>query len=161
MIPNYHISCILTVTKIRRSHFLLSKMKYFQNFEIQLSYLGYLPTKNPPHWFQKLENILECYGFFETLNFVRKCHHQKVRAAVIFGFLLFFFLSVGLFIFFEAKNFTEYSNGIYFIFLSINFLLVHPILFRQKEHLSNLMNKFNNMVQTSKLLLKSFTNSHY
>lgn len=74
----YHISCILAVNKIRRSNFLLSKMNYFQNFETLLSNLGYLPTKNPPHWFQKLENLLECYSFFKKFENVisKKCGLQ-------------------------------------------------------------------------------------
>lgn len=134
-------------------------MNYFQNFETHLSYLGYLPTKNPSHWFQKIEHLLECYSFFKTLNFVRKCNQPKVWTATIFSFLVFFFLSVFLFILFEAKNLTEYSKGINFICISINFLLVHPILFRQRDHFLKLIVKFNNMVQPSKKYFRKY--SHY
>lgn len=152
----YYISCILAVTKFRRSNYFLSKMNYFQNLEIHLSILGYLPIKNPPKWFQNFENLLERNTFFRTLNFIRKCNQQKVRIAVIFFFLVFLFLSVLLFVLFEANNFMEYSGGIYFLSVSINFILHHSILSRQKDRLSELMNKFNNMVQTSKTVYRNY-----
>lgn len=125
-------------------------MSHFHNLKGNLLRLGCMPNKNPPNWLQKLENLLEHYGFVRILKLVRKCSQQKVRIGVIFSFLFISFLTGFWFLLFEAKQFDEFSEAVYFVSVWAMMTLCYSSFVLHKDTILNHMNEFNNMITASK-----------